>query len=67
MFAEIDLLGAFAPAIAVWFVASLVLFMPIDLLLTKSGFYRAFWHTPLVRLALFAILFSGGGLALSFK
>jgi Protein of unknown function (DUF1656) len=67
MFAEIDLLGAFAPAIAVWFVASLVLFMPIDLLLTKSGFYRAFWHTPLVRLALFAILFNGGGLALSFK
>ncbi|WP_426418937.1 DUF1656 domain-containing protein [Bradyrhizobium genosp. A] len=67
MLAETDLLGAFVPVVAIWFVGSLVLFVPIDLLLTKSGFYRLFWHAPLVRSALFAIIFSGGGLALSMR
>lgn len=67
MFVEIDFLGAFVPAIAAWFLASLGLFVPIDLLLTRFGFYRLFWHTPLLRFALFAIIFSGGGLALSMR
>jgi protein AaeX len=65
MFAEIDLLGAFMPAIAAWFVASLGLFTLMDVLLTKAGFYRLFWHTPLVRFALFVIFFCGFGLALN--
>jgi hypothetical protein len=65
MFAEIDLLGAFVPAIAIHFAASFLLFIVADVLLTKSGFYRVFWHSPLARFALFVILFCGGGLALN--
>jgi protein AaeX len=67
MFAEIDILGAFVPAIAAWFVVSVCIFVPADVLLTKAGSYRLFWHTPLVRVALFAIIFCGGGLALSLR
>jgi hypothetical protein len=67
MFAEIDLLGAFVPAIAAHFVASLLLFIVADVSLTKSGFYRLFWHAPIARFALFVILFCGGGLALNLK
>jgi hypothetical protein len=67
MFAEIDLLGAFVPAIVAYFVASLLVFIMADVLLTKFGFYRLFWHTPLVRIALFVILFCGGGLALNLR
>jgi hypothetical protein len=65
MFAEIDLLGAFMPAIVAYFAASLLLFIVADILLTKSGFYRLFWHAPLIRVALFTILFCGGGLVLN--
>jgi hypothetical protein len=65
MFAEIDLLGAFVPEIVAWFAASLVLFVVVDVLLTKHGFYRLFWHAPLVRFSLFACLFCVGGLTLS--
>jgi Protein of unknown function (DUF1656) len=67
MFAEIDFLGAFVPAIAAWFLASVGLFVPLDVLLTKSGAYRLFWHPPLVRFALFAIIFCGGSLELSMR
>jgi multidrug resistance efflux pump len=60
MFAEIDVLGAFVPAIAAWLVGSLVIFVLADALLTKAGFYRLFWHKPLARLALFICFFCGG-------
>jgi Protein of unknown function (DUF1656) len=62
MFAEIDLLGAFVPAIAAWFVGSLAVFVLADALLTRAGFFRLFWHAPLVRCALFAIFFCVVGL-----
>jgi hypothetical protein len=65
MFAEIDLLGAFVPAIAAWLVGSLAVFVLADSLLTRAGFYRLFWHAPLVRFALFAIFYCVVGLALS--
>ena len=42
MFAEIDLLGAFVPAIAAWFVGSLAIFVLADALLTRAGFFRLF-------------------------
>jgi Protein of unknown function (DUF1656) len=67
MFAEIDILGAFMPAIAAWLVVSIFLFVIADILITRSGFYRLCWHTPLVRVALFVILFCGGGLALTLR
>jgi uncharacterized membrane protein YqaE (UPF0057 family) len=65
MFAEIDLLGAFVPAIAIWLVCSLAAFVLLDLLLTRMGFFRLFWHAPLARFGLFACLFCAGGLVLS--
>ncbi len=63
MFAEIDVLGAFVPGIAVWLFGSLVIFMVLDVLLTKAGFYRLFWHPALARASLFACWFCAGGLA----
>jgi hypothetical protein len=65
MFAEIDLLGAFVPAIAAWFVGALAIFVVADLLLTRMGFFRLFWHAPLARFGLFACLFCVGGFILS--
>jgi len=56
-------LGAFVPTIAAWFVLSLAIFVPVDALLTRGGFYRLFWHAPLARFAVFACLFCGGALA----
>ena len=63
MLADIDVLGAFVPMLAVWFVSSLALFVAADAVLTRLGFYRLFWHAPVVRCGLFACLFCGGGLA----
>ena len=65
MFAEIDLLGAFVPAIAVWFVISLAVFVLVDLLLTRMGLFRMFWHAPLARFGVFACWFCFGALTLS--
>jgi uncharacterized protein DUF1656 len=62
MQSQLDLLGAFVPAIAAWFVLSLAIFVPLDALLTWRGFYQLFWHAPLARFALFFCLFCGSGL-----
>ena len=60
---QFDLLGAFVPTIAAWFVLSLAIFVPVDALLTRRGFYRLCWHAPLARFALFVCLFCGSALA----
>jgi len=65
MHADLDLLGALTPVIALWFVISLLIFIPVDALLTRRGFYRLFWHTPLARFALFVCLFCLGELTIS--
>ena len=65
MQSEFDLMGAFAPTIAAWFVLSLAVFVPVDALLTRRGFYRLFWHAPLARFALFVCLFCCGALAVA--
>jgi hypothetical protein len=62
---ELDALGAFVPAIAIWLVVALVIFLAVDALLTCWGFYRLFWHPPLARIALFGCLFCGLGLLAS--
>ena len=62
MHSEFDVLGAFFPMIAGWFVLSLAIFVPIDALLTRRGVYRLFWHAPLARFGLFICLFCGSGL-----
>ncbi len=64
MFSEVDVLGAFVPILVVWLAPALVIFAIGDALLTKVGFFRLFWHAPLVRFALFALFFCGLGLAL---
>jgi hypothetical protein len=65
MNSELDVLGAFLPTIAGWFVLSLAMFIPVDALLTARGIYRLFWHAPLARFAIFICLFCGGGLTVS--
>ena len=65
MLSEFDLLGAFVPTIAAWFVLSLAIFVAVDALLTRGGFYRLFWHAPLARFALFVCFFCGSALVVS--
>ena len=67
MHADLDLLGALTPAIAVWFVISLLIFIPLDALLTRYGVYRLFWHASLARFALLVCLFCIGDLAASIQ
>jgi hypothetical protein len=62
MQSQLDLLGAFAPTIAVWFVLALAVFVPADAVLTRYGFFRLFWHAPLARFALFVCFFCGSAL-----
>ena len=63
MFAEVDILGAFVPGIAVWLFGLLVIFIILDVLLTRAGFYRLFWHAALARASLFVCWFCAVGLA----
>jgi hypothetical protein len=65
MFGEIDVLGAFMPRAMTWFVVALLIFAATDWYLTKTPFYKYFWHPPLVRFALFICLFCAGGLLAS--
>jgi hypothetical protein len=65
MRSQFDLLGTFVPTIAGWFFVSLVVFVPINALLTWRGFYRLFWHAPLARFALFVCLLCGGALVVT--
>lgn len=59
MLREIALFGALAPSTLLYFLATIPLFLVIDRVASPLGFYRLVWHPPLVRLALFAGLFSG--------
>jgi Protein of unknown function (DUF1656) len=65
MQSQFDLLGAFVPTIAAWFVVLLAAFVPVDALLTWRGFYRLLWHAPLARFALFVCLFCGSALVVT--
>jgi len=59
MLREVSLFGALAPSLLIYFLASIALFLVIDRVASPLGFYRLVWHPPLVRLALFACVFSG--------
>ena len=65
MQSQFDLLGAFVPTIAAWFMLVLAVFVPVDALLTWGGFYRLLWHAPLARFALFVCLFCGSALVVA--
>ncbi|HME24611.1 MAG TPA: DUF1656 domain-containing protein [Acetobacteraceae bacterium] len=56
---EISLGGALVPSLAAYVAASIVLFLATDRVASAIGFYRAVWHPALVRVALWASLFSG--------
>jgi hypothetical protein len=53
MRADLDLLGAFVPMLALSFALSLAVFALLNALLTSLWFDRLFCHPPLARLALF--------------
>jgi Protein of unknown function (DUF1656) len=65
MQSQFDLMGALVPMIAAWFVLSLAIFVAVDALLTRGGFYRIFWHVPLARFAVFVCLFCGSALVVT--
>jgi len=58
MLREIALFGALVPSIVVYFFGSVLLYLLVDRLVSMLGLYRVVWHPPLVRIALFACLFS---------
>jgi protein AaeX len=59
MLREIALFGAGVPSPLLYFLAAVPLFLVVDRLARLLGFYRLVWQPPLVRLALFACMFSG--------
>lgn len=59
---EIDIFGFYAPILLVVLVASVVIFVVLDLLLARIGTYRFAWHPSLFRVALFLMLFCGAAL-----
>ena len=59
MLREVGLFGALVPSLLLYFLAAIPLFLVIDSLASPLGFYRLVWYPPLVRLALFACVFSG--------
>ena len=65
MLFDLDMAGAFVPGIAIWLVGGLLVFLGLDAILTRWGFYRLFWNPPLARFALFGCLFFGVGLLAS--
>ena len=58
MLREIGLFGALLPSLLLYFLAAVPLFLAIDWLVSRLGFYRLVWHPPLVRLGLFVCFFS---------
>jgi hypothetical protein len=58
MLAEVPLFGALAPSVLLQFLVAVGLFVPIDRLVTHSGFYRLVWHAALARFGMFVCLFS---------
>ncbi len=65
MLFDLDMAGAFVPGIAIWLVGGLLVFLGLDAILTRWGFYRLFWHAPLGRFALFVCLFCGSALVVA--
>lgn len=59
MLREISLFGALAPALLIYFLASIPTYFVFDKLLSRAGLYRWLWHPPVARLGLFLCLFYG--------
>jgi len=61
---EIAFQGVLLPGLLVVFIGCLALMVLLDLAIGRLGLYRHVWHPSLLRLALFACLFSAVGLLL---
>jgi protein AaeX len=59
---EIDLFGFFAPTLLLVFLACVVIFVALDMVLAKIGAYQFAWHPGLFRVAVFVTLFCGAAL-----
>ena len=55
--AQIAVYGVFIPTVLVVALVSLVLFVVVDRVLYRVGFYRWVWHPALCRMAVLAALF----------
>src|SRR5262249_10278232 len=55
---ELPLFGALAPSALLYFLASILVFVVVDRVVTRLGAYRLFWHPPLARFGLFLCVFS---------
>ncbi|MEN5221606.1 DUF1656 domain-containing protein [Stenotrophomonas sp. TWI602] len=61
---EIGFLGMLVPGLLPILLACAVLFVGLDLTLSRTGLYRHVWHPSLFRASLFLALFSAAGLTL---
>ncbi|MBB3261694.1 hypothetical protein F4827_006562 [Paraburkholderia bannensis] len=61
---QIDLFSLLVPGLLPILAGCVLLFVLLDLVLARLGFYRYTWHPSLFRVALFAALFSGASLLL---
>lgn len=67
---EINVGGVYVPAPLVWAVAAFVLFILIERVVSRTGFYGRVWHRALFELAVFVILWgaiSGGAYHMAFS
>ena len=58
MLREIGLFGALVPSLLLYFLAAILLFVILDRLIARLGFYRLVWHQPLARFGLFLCVVS---------
>jgi hypothetical protein len=61
---EIDLFSLLVPGLLPVLAGCVLLFIVLDLVLARLGFYAYTWHPGLFRVALFAAMFSGASLLL---
>lgn len=61
---DIALFSLFVPALLPILVGSVLLFIALDLWLSRIGWYRHIWHPALFRASLFTALFCTAGLLL---
>jgi hypothetical protein len=61
---EIDLFSLLVPGLLPVLAGCVLVFIVLDLVLARLGFYDYTWHPGLFRVAMFAAMFSGASLLL---
>ncbi|KMO29307.1 membrane protein [Methylobacterium tarhaniae] len=57
--ADIDLYGAFVPALLVWALLAFLVSLVVRRLIGALGLYRLVWHRPLFDLCLYLVCLGG--------